>query len=230
MPLTARLYIGAVTAIGLVILLVSVPQTLPQPALAATFVAAMLAVSIFKLRLPLGEGQSTMSMAYVVDFAVLAAAGVELAVAIAAIGVLAQCTVNVGRRQPWYRTAFSVAAVVIGVRTAGLVWAAFDGATAATVVVPLVLAAIPYYVVNSGLVAGAIGLSSGSSPVACWRQHFMRTAPTCLLAAAIVGSLHLAATGDVYLLLASAAAPTAMCYFAYAAWFKRLSTQTAALA
>jgi hypothetical protein len=234
LALSTRLYIGAVIAAGTLVLGTFAPRELPQPLLALTFLAAMIVVSLFKLRLPLGDGHSTMSMAYVVDFAVIATAGADLAMVIAAAGVLVQCTVNVRRRQPWYRTAFSVATVVLAVRTAGLVWAAVGGSSEAPLgfaaVAPLVAAAVPYFAINSGLVAAAIALSSGTSPVRCWRQHFLSTAPSVFAAAAIVAGIEIMMTSDAYLLLVATAVPMALCHLAYAAWFRRLAPGTPAIA
>src|SRR5688572_32889752 len=167
MALSTRLYIGAVIAAGTLVLATFAPRDYPQPLLALTFLAAMIVVSLFKLRLPLGDGHSTMSMAYVIDFAVIATAGADLAMTMAAVGVGGQCTVNVRRPQPWYRTAFSVATVVLAVRTAGLAWAALGGSSEAPLsvaaVLPLVAAAVPYFLINSGLVAAAIALSNAGS-------------------------------------------------------------------
>src|SRR5688572_24555355 len=202
MSLTTRVYIGAVIAAGALVLGTFAPRELPNPLLAATFLAAMIVVSLFKLRLPLGHGQSTLSMAYVVDFTVLATAGADLAMAIAAVGVLVQCTVNVRRRQPWYRTAFSIAAVALSVRTAGLVWAALggslDGPSGVDAILPLVGAAVPYFAINSGLVAAAIALSSGVSPVRCWAQGFVAAAPSVLAAAGVVAAVEVGMTPDAY--------------------------------
>jgi hypothetical protein len=234
MPLSTRLYIGAVIAAGALVLATFAPREVPQPLLALTFLAAMIVVSLFKLRLPLGDGQSTMSMAYVVDFAVIATAGADLAMAIAAIGVVVQCTVNVRRRQPWYRTAFSVATVVLAVRTAGLVWAALGGTVAGqsglAAVLPLVVAAVPYFAINSGLVAAAVALSNGTSPVRCWIDNFLSTAPGVFAAAGIVAGVELTMSGDGYVLLAAVAVPAAMCHMAYAAFFRRFAPVTPATA
>jgi hypothetical protein len=234
MSLSTRLYIGAVIAAGAVVLGTFAPRDLSQPLLALTFLAAMIVVSLFKLRLPLGDGQSTMSMAYVVDFAVIATAGADLAMAIAAAGTVVQCTVNVRKRQPWYRTAFSVATVVLAVRTAGLTFAAFGGTSEGPMglaaVLPLVAAAVPYFAINTGLVAAAIALSSGVSPVRCWTQNFLSTAPSFFAAAAVVAGIEIAMTRDAYFLLASAALPTALCHLAYAAWFRKLTASTPATA
>lgn len=234
LALSTRLYIGAVIAAGALVLGTFAPRELPQPLLAATFLAAMIVVSLFKLRLPLGDGHSTMSMAYVVDFAVIATAGADLAMVIAAAGVVVQCTVNVRRRQPWYRTAFSVATVVLAVRTAGLVWAAVGGDPAApsplAAVLPLLAAAVPYFAINSGLVAAAIALSNGTSPVRVWTQHFASTALSVFAAAGMVACVEIMLTRDAYVLLAAIAVPAAMCHLAYAAWFRRLAAGTPATA
>ncbi len=230
--LSTRLYIGAVIAAGALVLGTFAPREVPQPLLALTFLAAMIVVSLFKLRLPLGDGHSTMSIAYVVDFAVMATAGADLAMVIAAIGVVVQCTVNVRRRQPWYRTAFSVATVVLAVLTAGVVWAIFGGTVAGAsglgAVAPLLAAAAPYFAINSGLVAAAIALSNGTSPIRCWLDNFLSAAPSVFAAAGMVAAVELTMTGDAYLLLLAVAAPAACCHLAYAAWFRRLVPATPA--
>ena len=229
MLLSTRTYIGAVMAAGAVVLVTFAPREIANPTLALTFLAAMLVVSLFKLRIPLGDGGSTLSMAYVVDFAVLVTSGADLAMAIAAAGVLVQCTVNVGRRQPWYRTAFSVAAIVLAVRGAGWAWQVAggggEGLIGLTIVLPLLIAALPYFAINSGLVATAVALSNGSSPFRCWQAHFLRTAPSCFVAAGLVASLHVAMVPNGYLLLVAAAIPTMVCHLAHARWFERVAAR-----
>ena len=94
------LYVGGVIAAGGALLVQFAPRTYPHPWMALTLLLAALVLSVFKLRLPLGRGNSTMSMAYAVDFAALMMIGSDLAMVIAAAGVLTQCTVRVKRRQP----------------------------------------------------------------------------------------------------------------------------------
>ena len=230
MSTATRTYIGAVILAGAVVLVTAAPRELANPVLALTFLAAMLVVSLCKLRIPLGSGASTLSMAYVVDFAVLVTSGPELAMVIAAVGVLVQCTVNVRSRQPWYRTAFSIATVVLAVASAGVFWQALGGAATGglAIVLPLAAAAVPYFAINSGLVATAVALSSGISPVRCWQQHFLRTAPSCFLAAGVVAGLSIALTPDAYLLLIAAAVPTAITHVAHARWFARVAARMTA--
>ena len=227
MSTSTRTYIGAVIAAGAVVLVTFAPREIANPMLALTFLAAMLVASLFKLRIPLGDGHSTLSMAAVVDFAVLMTSGVELAVVIAASGALVQCSINVRRRQPWYRTAFSVAAVVLTVGSAGLIWQGLGGAGASGValVLPLAAASVAYFAINSGLVAAAIALSNGSPVFGYWQAHFLRMAPSCFLAAGLVGGITLAMAPDAYLLLLAAAVPTAVFHFAHAEWFSRVAAR-----
>jgi hypothetical protein len=227
MSTTTRTYIGAVIVAGAVALVAGAPREVAHPTLALAFLTAMLLVSVFKLRVPLGRGASTLSMAYVVDFAVLVTAGPALAMMIAAVGVLVQCTLNVRTRQPWYRTAFSVATVALAVRSAGFLWQGLggEGQSGVAMVLPLGLAAVPYFAINSSLVATAVALSSGLSPFRCWRDHFLRTAPSCFLAAGIVAGLSIALAPDAYLLLVAAAVPTAILHAVHARWFERVAAR-----
>lgn len=227
MPTATTVYVAGVIAAGTVALISLAPREYAQPMLALTWLAAMLVVSLFKLRLPLLHGESTLSMAYVIDFAVLATAGADLAMVIAAAGVLVQCTVRVRRRQPWYRTVFSVAAVVLAVQTAGWAWSALGGTIAdpglLTTLVPLALAAAAYFAVNTGLVAAAIALSTRQAPARLWQHDFARTAPALLVAAGAGIVLQLLLTREMYLLVPVAAVPLVISHVAYAAWFRRLA-------
>ena len=227
MSTATRTYIGAVILAGAAVLVTAAPRELANPLLALTFLAAMLVVSLCKLRIPLGSGESTLSMAYVVDFAVLVMSGPELAMVIAAVGVLVQCTVNVRTRQPWYRTAFSIATVVLAVASAGVLWQALGGTATGglAIVLPLAAAAVPYFAINSGLVATAVALSTGISPLRCWQQNFLRTAPSCFLAAGVVAGISIALTPDAYLLLIAAAMPTAIIHAVHARWFERVAAR-----
>ena len=133
-------------------------------------------LSVFKLRLPLGNGVSTMSMAYAVDFVALIIEGANLAMLLGAIGVLIQCTVRVRRKQPIHRAAFSAAAVIIAVQVAGMGWHALGGSlthlTLTSTLLPLMVCAITYFIVNTSLVVGAIAVTSSVSPARAWNPEF----------------------------------------------------------
>src|SRR5688572_14350053 len=125
--IATSVYVGAVIVSGAALLVQFAPREYPNPYLAVSLLISALVLSAFKLRLPLGRGNSTMSMAYAVDFVALVASGPALAMVIAAAGVVLQCTVRVKRTQPLHRAAFSVSSVVIAVQAAGWAWQAFGG-------------------------------------------------------------------------------------------------------
>ncbi len=225
-PLT-KVYVGGVIAAGVVLLTGSAPREYAQPVLTAALLAAMLIVSLFKLRLPLGRGPATMSMAYVVDFLAIVALGADVAMVIAACGVLVQCLTRVRRRQPWYRTAFSVAAVTLAVRGAGVVWIALGGTIGSpaveNTVLPLAAAALLYFGINTGLIAVAVALSNGLSPAHYWSRSFSRTAPGYLVAAGTVAAIQFFVMQDVYVMVPVAAVPMVLCHIAYAFWFRQVA-------
>ena len=86
--MATKAYVGGVIATGAALLIHFAPLHYPRPWLAVALLAAALILSAFKLRLPLGRGNSTMSMAYAVDFVALVSAGPDLAMVIAAAGVV----------------------------------------------------------------------------------------------------------------------------------------------
>ena len=223
------LYVAAIVLGGTWLLVQYAPRTYPQPLLALTLLLAALFLSVFKLRLPLARSNSTMSMAYAVDFAALMLSGPDLAMVMAAAGTLMQCTVRVKKRQPAHRTAFSVASVVIAVHAAGFAWRALGGsitdATVYTVVVPLSAAAMTYFAVNTMLVAGAIALSSSVSALREWNREFFWSAPAYFLSAAVAAMVALAIVNDAYVLLPLAASPLYLSYRAYRMSVRRIEEE-----
>jgi hypothetical protein len=187
--------------------------------IASGLLAATIVLSVFKLRLPLGHGVSTMSLAYAVDFVALIIEGASLAMFLGAIGVMIQCTVRVRRRQPIHRAAFSAAAVVIAVQLAGWSWNALGGSltnvTPATTLLPLAVCAITYYIANTSLVVGAIAMTSSTSPVRAWNREFWWSMPAYFIAAAVAALVALAIMHGVVILLPIVASPLIGCYRRY---------------
>ena len=214
-----RIYVSAVIAAGAFLLVALAPRELHNPVVAGALIAATFVLSVFKLRLPLGNGVSTMSMAYAVDFVALIVEGASVAMFLGAVGVLIQCTVRVRRKQPIHRAAFSAAAVVIAVQLAGWGWNALGGSvtnvTLTTTLLPLMACAITYYIVNTSLVVGAIAVTSSVSPARAWNPEFWWSAPAYLLSAVIAGLVALAIVNGVIALLPIVASPLYLCYRGY---------------
>ena len=129
------------------------------------------------MKLPLTTGGSTMSVSYAVDFASLLLLGPHATMVVAAASAFAQSHLNNKReRNPLHRTLFSIASLVVTVQGAGLAFrllahAGPDNALAA-MARPLVGAATVYFLLNTGLVATAISLSSNE------RHHRRPGTPT----------------------------------------------------
>jgi hypothetical protein len=92
-----------------------------------------------------------------------------------------------------------------------------------------VLAAVGYFAVNTGLVAAAITLShsAGKAPAL---TPFTRTAPAFLVAAGAAIVMQILLMRGAYLFMPGAVTPILVCYFSYAAWFRRLSADDASTA
>src|SRR5437867_746229 len=160
----AQVYVACVIAVGVVWAAAHFPMTVPRPILFVTLLAASCVTSIWKVTLPLPTGNgSTLSVSYAANLAALLLLGPHLAMVVAAAGAWTQCTVAAQRPYPLYRTVFSTAAAVITIQATGLTYGWLGGETVpvdlAELSKPLLVAIATYFVVNTGLVAGAIALS-----------------------------------------------------------------------
>src|SRR3989442_1577070 len=180
----SRFFVTGVIVIGLVLLLVFVPEaTFDQLLLFVALLALSSATAALKVHLPLTTSGSTMSVSYAVDFASLLLLGPHETMLVAAGSAFSQCNLNrkEGQRNPLYRTLFSAASLVITVHVAGLVFHMLGGMpshTPLTVARPLVGAATVYFLLNTGLVATAIALSTRSGLVSTWHNNFLWSAPS----------------------------------------------------
>ena len=195
LPRIARLYVTAVITVGLILLLVCLPQaTFNQPLLfLALFVLSSMSAAL-KVYLPLTTSGSTMSVSYAVDFASLLLLGPHNTMLVAAGSAFSQCHLNSKEQNPLYRTLFSVASLVITVQAAGLAFHLLGGTQSAMSISvlarPLVGAATVYFLLNTGLVATAIALSTRTPIVSTWHNNFLWSAPSYFVGA---GSAALAA-------------------------------------
>ncbi|HKB09973.1 MAG TPA: HD domain-containing phosphohydrolase, partial [Vicinamibacterales bacterium] len=195
LPRAARIYVGAVIATGLALLLLRLPEaSFAQPLL---FVALLLLSSMsaaLKVYLPLTTSGSTMSVSYAVDFASLLLLGPHETMLVAAGSAFSQCHFNSKDRNPLHRTLFSVASLVITVQGTGLAFTLLGGHGSAMPLAalarPLVGAATVYFLLNTGLIATAIALSTRARILATWNSNFLWSAPSYFVGA---GSAALAA-------------------------------------
>src|SRR5581483_8628656 len=140
-----------------------------QPLVLLAFVATSIAFHTFKLDLLVASAPSTLSIGYIVIFISLLVLGPAATTWVTMAGGWAQCTIRAKQRNPWYRTAFSMAALALSMEATAQTLRLTGGTDLrgpADVVVPsLVAAALVYFVVSSALMAIALGVSSGRSPL-----------------------------------------------------------------
>jgi diguanylate cyclase (GGDEF)-like protein/putative nucleotidyltransferase with HDIG domain len=197
LPLAARVYVSAVIACGLALMAICLPiANFHQPVLFIGLLLLSSSSAALKVYLPLTTGGSTMSVSYAVDFASLLLLGPHETMLVAAGSALSQCHLNSKEQNPIYRTLFSVASLVITVQGAGLAFHLLGGISSAMpfteLARPLVGAATVYFLLNTGLVATAIALSTRQPIVTTWNNNFLWSAPSYFvgaLSAALAASL-----------------------------------------
>ncbi len=174
----AGLYVAAVIVAGASGLVAFLPRAYPPPVLFGVLIAFACLTSSWKVNLPipLANG-STLSVSYAANLTALLLLGPRPAIVVALAGVVTQCLYKPRARYPLHRTLFSSAAAVITMIATGLVYEGLGGAVAPFQTVglakPLVGAIATYFLVNTGLVAVAIALSTGRGLVETWQKDFL---------------------------------------------------------
>jgi diguanylate cyclase (GGDEF)-like protein/putative nucleotidyltransferase with HDIG domain len=187
--LAARVYVAAVVVVGLLLLVVCLPEArFERPLLFFALLALSSLTAALKVQLPLLKSGSTMSVSYAVDFAALLLLGPHETMLVAAGSALSQCSVNTKERNPWHRTLFSVASLIITVQGAGLAFRLLGGGAQsamplAALARPLMGAATAYFLLNTCLVAAAIALSTRAAIFPTWNNNFLWSAPSYFVGA-----------------------------------------------
>ena len=186
LPLVAQLYIAAVLLGGIACVTLFFPRTLPQPVLFVVLAAFACLTSVWKVNLPIPvTNGSTLSVSYAANLMSLLLLGPGHAVLIAVAGAWVQCRYKAKAPYPIYRTLFSGAAAAITMAATGVVHIWLGGTTpieSFAPAKPFVGAIAVYFLVNTGLVAGAIAFSSRRSWIQTWRQDFLWSGASFMVA------------------------------------------------
>src|SRR5205085_5911027 len=113
LPLSARVFVGAVLTAGAVVVLFLAPRSIANPWLFTALLGLSSLASAFKVSLPLASSGSTMSVSYAVDFAALLLLGADETMLVAAASAWSQCSFRTESRTPPYRTLFSMASLLL---------------------------------------------------------------------------------------------------------------------
>jgi signal transduction histidine kinase/ActR/RegA family two-component response regulator len=183
----AQLYVATVMMAGASTLAAFFPITYPPPVLFVVLMVFACLISLWKVNLPIATASgSTLSVSYAANLMALLLLGLRPALIIAVAGVLTQCTYKVKKSYPLYRTLFSATAEVLTMTATGIAYQQLGGSPVpvhmATLARPLVGAIAVYFVVNTGLVAGAIALTSSRSFFTVWRDDFLWSGASFMVA------------------------------------------------
>ena len=185
MPKSAQVVVALFAAIGIFELLLALEQ---RPSTYGGLFFLMLALAMIsaraKVRLP---GGSTLSVLTSVVLGTLMLLGWPGAVVVSMVGVVAQSSFPWKRRVP-YRIFFNMGMVgltVVLARAGYHLIAPESSPSLGDQVAGILLASFIYYICNSIFVSLILSLSSGKPMSALWRENFLYTAPTFLLAGLI---------------------------------------------
>jgi len=221
LPRLARWYIVSVIVLGTVTFAVLVPRAMFAPLLPLLFLTVLSSLtSAFKIQFPIASG-SNMSVSYVVDIAALILRGPHATMIVGAASALAQSTLNTRSGNPFYRTLFNMAILVLTVQAAGQVYQRLGGtphAQVVTIALPLLGMALTYFFVNTIPIAVAIALATSQSAWRVWKTDFASSAPSYLLgAAAAMVVIAVTDRSGYWLTVLLAAAPLYLTYKMYRA-------------
>jgi signal transduction histidine kinase/CheY-like chemotaxis protein len=185
---TAQMYVAVVMIAGLCAVVAFLPRAFPEPLLFTFLLVAGCVTSVWKVTLPipLASG-STLSVSSAADLMTLLLLGPQYALVVAVTGVWTQSAFKTRvPHYPAYRTLFNMAAEAITMAATGSVYVALGGplepVDLSLVAKPLVGAIAVYFVVNTGLVAGAISLSSERTWFKVWRDDFLWSSASFMVA------------------------------------------------
>ena len=187
LPRAAQIYIVGVVGIGAYVMTTWFPLTYPRPFTFAALLAVACLTSIWKVKLVLSaKNESTLSVSYASVLMTLILLGPQAAMVVAVAAAWTQCTFRVHHRYPTHCTVFSMAAEAITVQATGVAYAWLGGPAAplsiASLPQPLVGAIAAHFLVNTGLVAGAIALSARQPLWKIWHDNFLWSGPSFFVA------------------------------------------------
>ncbi len=231
LPIAGRVFVASVIVAGAIVLACCLPfaDFTRQPVLFAGLAVLGSAAAALKVTLPLTIGGSTMSASYAVDFAALLLLGPHEAMIVASVGAFFQCHVNNKEQNPLHRTLFSMAALALTVEGAGLAlrWLSEPGAGSSVLAVarPLIGAATVYFLLNTGLVATGIALSTRQPIRTTWQKNFLWSAPGYFVGAGAAAVAALLVTKTGYWFAPLGFAPIYLTYRTYRVYMGRIEDE-----
>jgi PAS domain S-box-containing protein len=229
LPLAARVYVTGVIIGGVFLMVKFFPTTIPDAVSFGALVALACLTSAWKVNLPVHPSSgSTLSVSCAADLMALMLLGPQQAMVVAVAGVWTQCTFNVRRPYPSYRTIFSMAAEAVTMQATGLVYLWLQGEPGlhmASLPKALVGMSATYFFVNTGLLAGAIALSTRQNAWKVWNESFLWSGPSFMVAGAAGAIGAVVIQRDDHWMAILMLAPVYLTYRTYQVFLGRIEDQ-----
>lgn len=179
---TARVYVAIVTSLGVLAIADSVYALYTNPIGWNWFVLALLTLISGAATIRLPSVPATISISETFVFTSVLLYGTPAGVVTVALDALIISLGLAKRGHPFYRIAFNVGALPAALWISSHIFYAtspfaplstVDGPIPiATLLTPLTIFAVSYFLLNSSLIVGAISLEKGLSPFKLWRDNF----------------------------------------------------------
>ncbi len=226
LPLVARIYIAATVVLGGLAILWSVASPdFSYPFLLFVFLGLAWMSAALKVSLPLTRSGSSMSLSYPVAFTALLVLGVESAILVAVTSGFIQCTYRPKAANPTHRTLFSMASLGLAVLGAGLAYETNRAGQSDDLLgfaMPVVVATIAYFFLNTVLIAVAVGTSTRQSPWTLWHRNFLWSAPSYFVGSAVASAAALLVQFELYGWILLSAPPLYLTYRSYGTFMDRI--------
>jgi diguanylate cyclase (GGDEF)-like protein len=172
----------------------------------------------------LGSG-ATLTACHITDLLALLICGADAAVLVSAWSAWTQCTFRSKTRNPLHQTLFSVGALAISMGAAAFVYVLLGGPAngSSLAVKPFAAAATVFFLLNSGLVAGAVALTVGDSFRSVWFDFFLSVWPSYLIGAGLSAVIAHGIQAQDYWLVPLLAASLAVLHRNYQACLARMN-------
>jgi putative nucleotidyltransferase with HDIG domain len=174
-----RTYVAAVTATGCALFLYCVSRLLREDLPLEWWIFAALTFISGRIALKVPSLDARFTVSEVFAFTSVLLFGPEAGAVTLALDSLVLAW---HRRMPADKACFNFGNLAVAIWLSGTLFFGVSGAeplfgnghSAGKLVLPLGLFAVTYFVVNTGLVAIAIGLEAGTKPLVIWRTHFVK--------------------------------------------------------
>jgi len=173
LPLKLKIYIGVITALAIALFIYLIPS-LPSLFNIWWVIIFFLTISTFAefipVDLPVG---GAISIGFPIDFILILVYGPALAMLISALGALIGETIE--KKRSWYKIIFNASQYALSAGIAGIIYQKIGGVVGlvdlTNYIIPAIISAFGYYVINSSLFMIVISLAEEVSMLSVWKTQ-----------------------------------------------------------